>query len=1228
MVKLKLIKIAQLNAARKRRALLDLLNEKDQKGRHLYDLLLITEPPVNPGKKSLFIPSNDYKAYYVMEELKKSYSVYSAIYVINKNLIWRPVTEVSNANYAEIEISVGNSAFKVGSIYCHGDTPFNEKYKEFTDVIFASDCKKIIGGDFNAHHDDWEDRGLTNESGKFFKQQFEKHDWTVCNEKGHFTLRPRNNGQPSVIDLTVANEIAYSYVKNWNVTDNSYGSDHLCIQFEINEKSTMGPINQIGIPSKKVARDVLHTIRNNKGTILTYETLRLLYQQSRLKLGNQLPKLVPGTTFSNNKKLNLIRTKLNKINRVLKQYSEVPHSKGFDSLQTHEEEVRSLSLELKIERCKLIKLKEEEVGILKARALKKKIKLKGEAAIWKELNIDIKSSHGINILSDDEGNIITNHKEIIISIMKKLARKQTKKTGEILFPQKHFHDHTLKNIEIDRAIVTLNAAKAKGEDEVGASLIKEIYDLDKNCIQQIIKGWWDQTSTPKCLKQTRLALISKSNEAIKKLDSFRPIGIGNHLLVLYERILNERLYFFVNRNLLVEEQLGYRKGLSLVESFSPFIKFVIEANNSGHKVIVWKADVEAAFDRVDTNSILNVLSEHIPNKLWLAIKDLLTDRTVIYKSTDPEYKVIFPKFNGTTQGSVLSPTLFAAIMGVLHKEFKAKLRINNFKNGTFIGPYSFADDIFGAFSLSPKLTPKERIVEASCVLSFIEKTLNTTLATWNLNLASNKSECIITNTFHTQKYIEAISKNCNFSLKQKIKILGLVIGNKKKSLFGHHVEEKCSEVKKLLEDFRKNTWRYNFDIRKIIVHRTLIPKLFYLGELWAGQINEQQVIQLGQVIRLLSIYVIGGAATISHVAATSLAKIPPIAIWLEELITFESISSHGIFYEGSILNVQKKCTVADFFHPACIPQPHKIQLHYTHEELIEVEGENDLHIYTDASLNNTNGGMAIIAPKTKKTVLLKTHKLTNVHELEIKAIHIALLMAEELFEGDKKLLKKIIILSDSTSSLTQIQNISSTNPTVLQIRKCLQYHNNWKRTIQMIWVKGHSGVYGNELADTLAGIATSKGHPYILDIPVSVMKQHLAKEMRKKWEQWYKTNVSASTHLSKFFGVDDFPPDLDLKPNHSLTALFTSHSLRYNDYKYRFYKRTDGTCPCDGKTPQTGHHAITECTILKEARAEAYLTLGIETDLYERKCLNNIKKDVQFIKFTSYIARRIGEFWN
>lgn len=211
-------------------------SRKNKDGHRQYDIALITEPPVNPRMRDLFIPSDQVKAYYVPDESGKTYDFYSAIYIFNPNLNWRPITEMSSSSYVEIEVTMKNFSLRICSIYCHNQSPLSENYKNTMVSILSTNNNKVIGGDFNAHHEVWEGTRRTDENGRFLLPLFNRFNWIICNRKGDITRKPNNSHNPSTIDLTIAGPPTYPLVKNWKVTNNSFGSDHICIQFEINKK--------------------------------------------------------------------------------------------------------------------------------------------------------------------------------------------------------------------------------------------------------------------------------------------------------------------------------------------------------------------------------------------------------------------------------------------------------------------------------------------------------------------------------------------------------------------------------------------------------------------------------------------------------------------------------------------------------------------------------------------------------------------------------------------------------------------------------------------------------------------------------------------------------------------------------------------------------------------------------------------------------------------------------
>ena len=154
-------------------------------------------------------------------------TIYSAIVVINNSLIIQHLHDFTNFFASSILIQTRSKYLVFVNVYIHPGT-FCDTHCNFFDSLLSSypNCPIILCGDFNARNPYWYD-SVTNSNGYRLKNVIDSHNLIILNNKSK-TCR-----QASIIDLTITNSMAYSYIYNWHVTRFTELSDHETIKFDI-----------------------------------------------------------------------------------------------------------------------------------------------------------------------------------------------------------------------------------------------------------------------------------------------------------------------------------------------------------------------------------------------------------------------------------------------------------------------------------------------------------------------------------------------------------------------------------------------------------------------------------------------------------------------------------------------------------------------------------------------------------------------------------------------------------------------------------------------------------------------------------------------------------------------------------------------------------------------------------------------------------------------------------
>jgi len=180
--------------------------------------------------------------------------------------------------------------------------------------------------------------------------------------------------------------------------------------------------------------------------------------------------------------------------------------------------------------------------------------------------------------------------------------------------------------------------------------------------------------------------------------------------------------------------------------------------------------------------------------------------------------------------------------------------------------------------------------------------------------------------------------------------------------------------------------------------------------------------------------------------------------------------------------------------------------------------------------------------------------------------------------------RTVAIYTDSQVTIDSLRNNSKHAPIIVDIREKVQQliTQNW--TIHFGWVKAHTGIEGNELADRLAKEAAEDAGEIKFEndkIPKSTDATGLKKEGTIKWQsQWESTEKGALCR--SFFPEAEQRLQVNLPITPAFTAMVSGHG-KTKSYLNRFGFIDSQMCPCKG-SDQTPEHLIYHCHILETQR--------------------------------------------
>ena len=220
----------------------------------------------------------------------------------------------------------------------------------------------------------------------------------------------------------------------------------------------------------------------------------------------------------------------------------------------------------------------------------------------------------------------------------------------------------LRPIELDelKSVILTIKDKSPGPDGITAPLLKA---LPVNYLKQLINIYNSITSAqywPQSSKTSNTKFILKPCKSPRDPASYRPIALINIISKILEKILGERLMYYLEyNNFFKSEQFGFRKNRSTQQELHIIQQQLINNKNENKISLLITRDISKAFDTVWHRGLLYKLKHHalLDDDTIALFNNYISNRVIIPHFNNCQGATIFPSA-GVPQGSCLGPYFY------------------------------------------------------------------------------------------------------------------------------------------------------------------------------------------------------------------------------------------------------------------------------------------------------------------------------------------------------------------------------------------------------------------------------------------------------------------------------------------------------------------------------------------------------------------------------------------
>ena len=1098
----------------------------------------------------------------------------------------------------------------------------------------------ILMGDFNSHHTLWGciDR---NDKGRIIEDFVAKHDLVLLNDKSSTYLHPAT-GSYSSLDLTICSPGIFPDF-NWKVFEDLHGSDHFPIQV-----SEIGPSVQ-----QHPRRWKLHKANWEEFKIHCEQSIHpnafedcenpaelftsLLYSAAE----KSIPRTSTNRKHPNKPWFNDdCKKAIAERKSVLRQFNLRPTQENLSKFKIARAKARrTIKQSKRTSWRQYVSRLNSRSSVKKTWDMIRKINGKNSSLNVGHLNVghDFVSSKAdiADVLADTfaEKSSSSNYSTSFQKF--KNTKGKTKLNFKSNNNEQYNKDFSLK--ELKKALKKCHDT-AVGCDDIHYQYLKHLPFRSLDSLLRIFNQIWHTGILPDSWKEAIVIPIPKPGKNSTNPANYRPIALTSCICKTMERMVNDRLVWFLEKNKLIAAvQSGFRKQRGTLDHLVRFETFIREAFIQKEHVVSVFFDLESAYDTTWKYGIMNDLHDFgIRGRLAYFISAFLNERQFRVRVGDTLSNPHEQEM-GVPQGSILSVTLFS-------------VKINDIVKSVCPGVecFLYVDDFCICYRSKHMHTIERQL----------QQVLNN-LSKWSsengFKFSKTKTKCMHfcqSRKLHLDP--ELTLDGVQIEVVPEFKFLGLLFDSKL-SFIPHinYLSNKCQKALNLLRVVSSMDWGAD---RKVLLrlYRTLVRSKLDYGCIVYGSARQSYLRKLDSIhnqgLRLAlgafrtspvnSLYAEANEPSLNlrrkklslqyylklkanrenptHKAVFEpLYKdefiqkdriIPPFSLRCEADmncidIDLEDVANHKISevplwtcksptYNYYLASDRKATTDPMIFKNKFLEIKEK---YYTHEE-----------IYTDGSKDGKKVASAAILDGELYQFRLPNN--SSVFSAEIKAIDLALNHIEQ------DAYWRYVIYTDSLSAMKALEGEKTDNPLVVNLLEKLSRLCE-RADIVFCWLPSHIGISGNEEADKAAKDALSL-EVLSFKVPYNDFKPLINDFLRNVWQQSWSDPANQNNKLFTIKpSLGEWLPGLrtNRRGEIIIARLRIGHS--YITHSYLVKGEEEPKCiPCNA--PLTVKHVLVDCVDLAPTRQRFFDVDSLTTlfDTVKFESIFDFLKEIRLYK--------------